>query len=175
MSWRWGLASRIPVAVLVATAIAFAAVFVSAWSVREEVPVAVEPMEFQLPTLMERTPSTEWAALLAAVGKAPFRPDRQLPAGRYLLPAERRAAMAAANRPPPRAMQLSLVGTVEVPSGGSFAALQLPGGPARLYRVGQTIEGFELVEVTPGAVKLAGEDTTIVLLLAKPGERRRGR
>jgi len=172
---RWGAASRSAAAALGVSLTVCAATFAQAWRLEAGVHSAVTPVDVQVPELVERTHPMGWAQLLAAVGKAPFRTDRQMPSARYQLPAERRAAMAAANRPAPRAARLTLVGTVQVPGGTSLAALQLPGGNPRLYRVGQTVEGFRLVKVEAGAATLVGPDTSIVLPLAKPGQRGRRR
>jgi hypothetical protein len=101
--------------------------------------------------------------LLAAVGKDPFRPDRQRPSTRYLLPG---------HRPPPRPpgrlpyAGIQLLGTAVLSAGGDLASLQIPGKPPQVVRVGQEFAGLTLLRVERGVATLAGPDTTVTVRLS---------
>jgi hypothetical protein len=96
--------------------------------------------------------------VLSAVSRDPFRPDRQRPSERYLLPSERRPAMLL-QRP---VLQVRLIGTVMGPGGGA-AALQQPGRAPRMLEVGDSIDGYRLLRVEAGSAALQGPDTTITV------------
>lgn len=138
-----------------------------AWHVSVEGPARAAPSSVPLPTLPAREAALPRAQVLAAIGKAPFRPDRQPPARRYLLPDERRAAAVLTPAAPYR--QMKLLGTAVLPDGGGLAALQLSGQSAQVVRVGDPVGAFTLIAVAPGVATLAGPDTTIVLRLPLPG------
>jgi hypothetical protein len=122
-----------------------------------------------MPEVRPRAAAGSDAAILAAVAKDPFRPERSRPAGRYRMPGEAvPPPMAAAPVAPPAPVwNLRLLGTVALPSGG-IAAIAGQTGESRVVRVGQEIDGFKLVRVTPGKARLEGNDTTLTLEM-QPG------
>ncbi len=60
---------------------------------------------------------------------------------------------------------LRLLGTASFEDGQGLAAVSIGGGTLRILRVGQALDGLELVRVDRGSATLAGRDTTIVLRL----------
>jgi len=111
-------------------------------------------------------------AVLTAVARDPFRPDRRRAPERYRLPGE---ALAVA-RPEPRAPTpaVRLVGTASFGDGGGFAALALQGRAPLLVPVGDTLAGLRLVRVDTGSAMLEGADTVLLLQLTRePAARRR--
>ena len=97
-------------------------------------------------------------AVLAAIARAPFRPDRNPPSIRYELPSDRRAP--AMPVPPNPFLRARLVGTV-LQSGGGLAMLDLPGRGSRVVSVGGSIDGFRLLRVERGAADFQGPDTLV--------------
>jgi hypothetical protein len=105
-------------------------------------------------------------AVLAAVARDPFRPDRRRAPDRYRLPGE---APAAAERVARRATlpPLWLVGTASFADGGGFAALAVHGRAPLLVPVGDTLAGLRLVRVDTGSAVLEGADTVLLLEVAR--------
>ncbi len=96
------------------------------------------------------------AAVVRAVGRDPFRPDRRPAAQRYRLPGE---------PPPPQPPNVSgwtLVGTASHADGSGIAAISL-GGESRVYHVGDSVGEMLLIRVAPGSAVLQWRDTTITL------------
>jgi hypothetical protein len=103
-------------------------------------------------------------AIEAAVNVDPFHPARTRPGTRYVpggLAAATPRQPVAARAPVP---MLRLLGIVSRPNGG-LAAISANGRAARVVRVGETIEGFKLTRVQPGAATLTSPDTTLVVRL----------
>jgi hypothetical protein len=107
-----------------------------------------------------RSPAPAAQAVLAAVERDPFSPDRRPPADRYRMPGEAPAAATARGTGAP---VIQLHGVVLLPSGGGMAALYAAGRSAQVVRVGQTFEGYRLVRVGPGEAVLEGPDDTLTL------------
>ena len=97
-------------------------------------------------------------AVLAAVSRAPFRPDRKPPSIEYVLPSERRPPVAPV--PPSPFLRARLVGTV-LQAGGGLAMLDVPGRGSRVVSVGSSLEGFRLLRVERGAADFQGPDTLV--------------
>lgn len=111
-------------------------------------------------------------AVLAAVARDPFRPDRRRAPERYRLPGEAMAVAHAAPRTPMPGVRL--LGTASFGDGGGFAALAIQGRAPLLVPVGDTLAGLRLVRVDTGSAMLEGADTVLVLQLARePATRRR--
>lgn len=111
-------------------------------------------------------------AVLTAVARDPFRPDRRRAPERYRLPGEALAVERAAPRAPVPAVRL--VGTASFGDGAGFAALALQGRAPLLVPVGDTLAGLRLVRVDTGSAMLEGADTVLLLQLARePATRRR--
>jgi hypothetical protein len=104
-------------------------------------------------------------ALLAAVARDPFRPDRRRAPDRYRMPGEAPPEVRVARRAtlPP----LWLVGTASFGDGGGFAALAVQGRAPLLVPVGDTLAGLRLVRVDTGSAVLEGADTVLLLELAR--------
>lgn len=102
-------------------------------------------------------------AVLTAVARDPFRPDRRRAPERYRLPGEALAVGRAAPRAPTPAVRL--VGTASFGDGGGFAALALQGRTPLLVPVGDTLAGLRLVRVDTGSAMLEGADTVLLLQL----------
>lgn len=102
-------------------------------------------------------------AVLAAVARDPFRPDRRRAADRYRLPGEAFVVERPARRAPLPALRL--VGTASFGDGGGFAALALHGRAPLLVPVGDTLAGLRLVRVDTGSAMLEGADTVLLLQL----------
>jgi hypothetical protein len=104
-------------------------------------------------------------AVLAAVARDPFRPDRRRAPDRYRLPGEAPAVERVARRvtlPP-----LWLMGTASFADGGGFAALAVQGRAPLLVPVGDTLAGLRLVRVDTGSAMLEGADTVLLLEVAR--------
>jgi hypothetical protein len=137
----------------------------------EPLPTNSAPAEvFQIPDL-DQPRAFDGAALVAAVGRNPFRPERVAALGRYRMPGESPAEWpsayaSAATRPSAdRTPFVELQGVVTLARGEGLAALSVPGGATRVVRVGQTFEGFRLTRVSAGSVTMVGSDTTLTLRL----------
>jgi hypothetical protein len=112
-------------------------------------------------------------AVLAAVARDPFRPDRRQRFPRQPVAIRRTAAGRAARRvtlPP-----LWLAGTASFADGGGFAALGVQGRAPLLVPVGDTLAGLRLVRVDTGSAVLEGADTVLLLELARRPMRGRRR
>jgi hypothetical protein len=140
---------------------------VRAWRL-EPLPTAAEPAAMAaMPEVQPADAARDDAAVLVAVARDPFRPDRRHAPGRYRLPGEVAVAAplasAPAYAPPTPPAALRALGTIVLPDGRGLAAVAGASGRGRVLRVGQTIDGFQLVRVAPGEVTLRGADTTLVL------------
>lgn len=158
---RWGLSSRLALGIL-ALAMIFAVVAgLQAWRLRP-LPDATRS-EIALAAAPERAPRGGVAntIVLEAVARDPFRPDRTRPAHRYQLPGERETT--AKNRLSPAVSRMRLVGTARLSGDVGLAAIEIPGQPARVMRVGETVEGLTLISVARGSATFAGADTTLTL------------
>jgi hypothetical protein len=108
--------------------------------------------------------------LSMAVERAPFAPDRQPPAQRYLLPDQIEPPRR--ERPPPERPappQFRVLGTVAAPA-GSVAVVQLADGKKRVMTVGQEMEGYRVNAIESGAVVMSGQgwDLTFAVADAQP-------
>jgi hypothetical protein len=108
--------------------------------------------------------------LSMAVERAPFAPDRQPPAQRYLLPDQIEPPRR--ERPPPERPappQFRVLGTVAAPA-GSVAVVQLADGKTRVMTVGQEMEGYRVNAIESGAVVMSGQgwDLTFAVADAQP-------
>lgn len=99
--------------------------------------------------------------LRAAIERDPFHPERRPPVERYRFPGQ--VAPTASEPPTPELPKIRVLGIARRDSSRGVAALQIEGSPVRLLRVGETREGFRLVDVRTGAAVLRGADTTLVL------------
>jgi hypothetical protein len=161
----WTMANRVALAVLAASVLLVAGAAAGARRV-EPLPAAPAPRRAApMPEVAPRAGGASDAAILAAVARDPFRPDRQRPPGRYRMPGEAPPEPPAPVMAPPPApaVVFRLLGTVVLPDGSGLAALAGPTGESRVLRVGQSMDNFRLTRVTPGSATLAGEDTTLVL------------
>jgi hypothetical protein len=163
---RWTAASRAATAALVAAA-ALAVMAFAEWRDVQPLPAAprARPVAAMPGVRVARRDASD-RVVLAAVERDPFRADRRRPPGRYRMPGEPApsatpAAPVLAAAPPP-VYVYRLLGTVVTESGG-LAAIAGPSGEGKVVRLGQPIDQFRLVKVTPGSATLAGHDTTLVL------------
>ena len=161
----WTTANRVALAALALSAALAAAAAVDARTV-DPLPGAPAPRHAApMPEVAARAGSASDAAILAAVARDPFRPDRKRPPGRYRMPGEAAPAPVPPPvfEPPPQPINVRLLGTVVLPDGTGLAALAGPNGEGKVVRTGQSMEGYRLVRVTPGSATLQGNDTTVVL------------
>ncbi|HEU4456488.1 MAG TPA: hypothetical protein VFR81_25700 [Longimicrobium sp.] len=160
----WTPANRIALGALAASLLLLGAAAAEARRV-EPLPAAPAARRTAaMPEVKPRAATRSDAAILAAVARDPFRPDRRRPAGRYRLPGE---------APPPAPVvpvapvatvyNIQLLGTVVLPDGSGLAALAGQTGESRIVKTGQSFEGFRVTRVTPGGATLRGSDTTLVL------------
>jgi hypothetical protein len=105
--------------------------------------------------------------ILAAVARDPFRPDRTRPPDRYRVPG-RSEPVAAESVSVPSVPPLRVLGVAVLADGRGVAAVELPGEPPRLVRVGEEFAGFRLISLLPGEARLESKDTTLVLRLPSP-------
>ncbi|MFN2567812.1 MAG: hypothetical protein ABR499_22700 [Gemmatimonadaceae bacterium] len=111
------------------------------------------------------------AAIVAAVDVDPFHPARTRPGARYVPGGVGPATPAAAAPPRAPIPMVRLTGLVSRPNGQGLAALSVNGRPARLVRVGQTVEGFRLARIGAGTATLTRPDTTLIVKLpGAPGQ-----
>ncbi|WP_420130511.1 hypothetical protein [Longimicrobium sp.] len=124
-----------------------------------------------MPRVVPRTASSSDAAILTAVARNPFRPDRRRPSGRYRMPGEAPPPDASALPVAPAApvYNLRLLGTVVLPDGSGLAALAGQMGESRIVKTGQSFEGFRVTAVGNGSATLRGNDTTLVLRTTSAG------
>ncbi|HEX7088502.1 MAG TPA: hypothetical protein VF192_00105 [Longimicrobiales bacterium] len=104
-------------------------------------------------------------AVLAAVARDPFRPDRRRAPDRYRLPGEALAVEPVARRAP--LPPLRLVGTASFGDGRGFAALMVQGRTPLLVPVGDTLGGLRLLRVDTGSAVLEAADTVVLLEVAR--------
>ena len=165
MAAGWTPANRIALGALAGAALLL---FVAYAEARRVEPLPERPAARRaaaMPEVRPRAAAGSDAAILAAVAKDPFRPERNRPAGRYRMPGEAVPSAMAPPAPvaaPAPVWNLRLLGTVVLPGGG-LAAIAGQTGESRVVRVGQEIDGFRLVRVTPGKARLEGNDTTLTL------------
>lgn len=169
---RWDPASRLALGALALASAAGVAAGIEAWRLRPT-PAATgsDAIELSMASPVHTADHASESLVLTAVAKDPFRPDRKRPASRYKLPEERAAARA--TRLPPALSRMRLLGTAALPGGQGLAAVEIPGRPSRVLRIGQTLEGLRLVAVERGTAKFEGADTTLILDL--PGTATEGR
>jgi len=113
------------------------------------------------------------ASIDAAVDVDPFHPARTRPGARYVLGgANAPGAPVAATAPPRQPIpMIMLKGLVVRPNGQGLAAVSVNGRPARIVRVGQTVEGLRLTRVDASSATLTRSDTTLVVKLpGGPGQ-----
>jgi hypothetical protein len=162
--WRWGASAQ---RALTAVGACCLVVVVSAvQAVRVEPLPAVSdaaPAESLDAKVQERRQAAPESIVFAAVARDPFRVERTRPAMRYRLPGDRIPTRQPATIRRQRVPVIDLVGIAVMSDGEALAALQVRGRSPRLVRVGETIEGLELVLVDSVSATLAGSDTTIVL------------
>jgi len=172
---RWGMPSRLALGALaLAVAIGIAAAIAARRLEPLPVTSAAPVIDLGMAVVPPRGGRASESLVMAAVARHPFRPDRTRPASRYQLPAERRAAAERASRLPPAVARMRLLGTATLPGGEGLAALELPGSPPRVIRVGQVVEGLRLLSVQRGMATFESPDTTFTLSLSSAaGERRR--
>jgi len=164
---QWGPGSRVALGALVLSVVLLTITTYDAWRLT---PLPTVPRSDTTgPMLIDVPPRqgvVSMSMLLAAVGKDPFRPDRQRPSTRYLLPG---------HRPPPRPpgrlpyAGIQLLGTAVVSEGGDLASFQIPGKAPQVVRVGQEFAGLTLLSVERGVATLAGPDTTVTVRLSGAG------
>ncbi|MDH3291124.1 MAG: hypothetical protein OEO20_04075 [Gemmatimonadota bacterium] len=163
---RWGVSAQIALAAVVLSIVLAAVAAVAAVRVEPQPVVTVgDPPESLETAVPERRQAAPESVVFAAVARDPFRAERTRPAVRYQLPGDRLPEMRAAAGPRQRLPIISLVGIAVLSDGKGIAALQVRGRPPRIMRVGDTIEGLELVGIDSVAATLTGSDTTIVLRL----------
>ena len=163
---QWGAPAQIALAAVVVSVLVAAVLAVEA--VRVEPPSGVTaggPTESLETAVPERRQAAPESIVFAAVARDPFRAERTRPAVRYQLPGDRLPELRAGSVSRQRLPIISLLGIAVLSDGDALAALQVRGHPARLMRVGDTIEGLELVAVDSVAATLTGSDTTVVLRL----------
>jgi len=68
----------------------------------------------------------------------------------------------------PSVPPLRVLGVAVLADGRGVAAVELPGEPPRLVRVGEEFAGFRLISLLPGEARLESKDTTLVLRLPSP-------
>jgi len=169
---RWTLLSRAAAGALAVSA-ALAVAAAAAWHTVEPLPAAprARPVAAMPEVRVPRRAASD-DVVLAAVARDPFRADRRRPPGRYRLPGDPAPAPAPAalpmGEPAPPVYAYRLLGTVVLDGGGGLAALAGPTGEGKVVRVGQSIDQFRLLRVTPGSATLAGSDTTLVLRSGGP-------
>lgn len=131
----------------------------------EPLPAApAPPRAAAMPRVTPRAAALSDDAILAAVARNPFRPDRRRPSGRYRMPGQAPpAAPTMPAAPPAMAYNIRLLGTVVLPDGAGLAALAGQTGESRIVKTGQSFEGFRVTRVTHGGATLRGADTTLVL------------
>jgi hypothetical protein len=168
---RWTLLSHASLGALAVSA-ALAVAAAAEW--REVQPLPAAPRARPVAAMpLVRVPARDAGdgVVLAAVARDPFRADRKRPPGRYRLPGEAAPAVPVAmpvSLPSTPVYSYRLMGTVILADGGGLAALAGPSGEGKIVRVGQHIDQFRLVRVTPGSATLAGSDTTLVLRSGGP-------
>ncbi|MFL5540134.1 MAG: hypothetical protein ACJ8J0_14185 [Longimicrobiaceae bacterium] len=169
---RWTLLSRAAAAALAASAV-LAVLAAAEWRQVEPLPRAPRAAAAAaMPAVRAPRRYAGDGVVLAAVARDPFRADRKRPPGRYRMPGEPDpaavAAAAADVAPVWPVYAYRLLGTVVLGDGGGLAALAGPTGEGKILRLGQQIDQFRLVRVTPGSATLAGHDTTLVLRTGGP-------
>ena len=164
---RWTRANRLQLAALAAAAVLAAGSGARAWQLGA-LPVSsagAGALHVGFPDVSVSKASQ--AGILAAVDRAPFRPDRKRPPGRYRMPGEVVVAAAPAPSGPPMPI-VRLEGIASRSGVGSLAILSSPGQPTRLVRAGQTFQGLKVVRIQDGRITLRGRDSTLVLRLGTP-------
>jgi hypothetical protein len=159
----WTPANRIALGALAGAALLLFSAYAEARRVEPLPPRPAARRAAAMPEGRPRAAAGSDAAILAAVARDPFRPERTRAAGRYRMPGEAVPSVPMAPVAPPAPVwNLRLLGTVVLPGGG-LAAIAGQTGESRVVRVGQEIDGFRLVRVTPGKARLEGNDTTLTL------------
>lgn len=171
----WARAGRTEQTALVACGVAaalLAAVAVAAWRVTPPPQPAPAGPIVMPPALARAADPAVYEAVDAVVASDPFRPEREAAPVPYRLPGEAAGPaepyVAALRSPPPTEPGVRVEGIVAGARGG-LVALGLPGVPARLLRVGDSLGGLRVARIAPGVVMLDGADTTLVLRLRDPG------
>lgn len=179
---RWDWVSRAALGAMVAGSVLFVAALLeivgsSAVVVRLEDTPASEASDIMvLQAVQAELINSVTTVVSVAVAGDPFRADRRRSPRRYRFPSDRRtrrSTSAAIRRPRPSLPRVSLVGTVGGDNGIGIAAFRMPDRTSKVIRVGQSINGFELVRVDRGSATLVSPDTTLVLRLSgrKPNAR----
>jgi hypothetical protein len=123
----------------------------------EPVPNAAPPT-FATEAALAKAPIVVPVDIPGVVANNVFSPERTAPARRYRLSGYAEAAAASPPRPEP-----VVIGTSVADGGRSFAFCSVGGGPPRLVRVGESIEGYVVrsierslvVFTTPAGERLA--------------------
>ncbi len=119
------------------------------------------------PAIPNPPDSTSADRVAVALDNDPFHPERRRPGRRFRLPGERRPQSA---RPAGLPESVRLTGTIVYQGGGGAAILQRPGYSTLMIRVGERLEGLELVRVTrEQAVFRATTGTELVINVSQPG------
>lgn len=174
MRWlrRWDRWSRRAAAALVAAGLGLAAVLAGALHVEPPTTEGASPAAAgaDLPPPSDGSGPDLGEAIRTAVGADPFREERAPPDRRYVLPAHR-ADEPADTRPAGRG-RVQLVGTATFADRDGVAAFRMEDGRPRVAGPGSEVGGLSVVRVEEGRVVLSGPDTTLVLEVEPPEERR---
>jgi hypothetical protein len=160
---RWGVPSRWALAGALGSGVVAAVAVLGAVRLAPLPEAATRRVRVELAGPDSNVRALSQFAVLAAVSRAPFRPDRKPPSIQYVLPADRRPP--APPVPPSPFLKARLVGTVLQPGGG-LAMVDLPGRGARVVAVGDSLEGFRLLRVERGAADFQSPDTLVTLRVA---------
>jgi hypothetical protein len=100
--------------------------------------------------------------LVLAAEKAPFDPERQAPAGRYLFPEERVVEAPPPEPPRPPDPPFRVVGAVSA-GGQSVAVVEAQGQAPKVLRVGEELLGFRVKSVEGNVVVVSGQGWDLTL------------
>jgi hypothetical protein len=163
---EWTPSNRVALGALAASLLLLGATAVQARRL-EPLPEAPAPRRaVAMPRVSPRAAARTDAAILAAVARDPFRPDRRRPSGRYRPPGEAPPPAAPAAAPVAPAYNIRLLGTVVLPDGSGLAALAGQTGESKIVKTGQSFEGFRVTRVGNGSATLQGNGTTLALRTA---------
>jgi hypothetical protein len=146
------------------SAISLSVLALAVWRalVIEPLPIVSPARPLQEPKAIQHREAPAGEILVSAVLNDPFRPDRQAPSERFLLPENRPALNAADSSPRGMTGGLILLGTVVRPEGG--AAMVEGGTESRVIRVGETFHGLKLRKVERGRAVFTTPDGSSEIL-----------